>query len=145
MSNVAEIAVADPRDLVTAFTACWNRHDMASLARLFVEDAQMVNVVGIWWRDRASIEAAHAALHAGPFRDSRLVMEAPALRVLGDGLVVLHVPWRLSGQLRPDGTPDGVRRGIMLFVAGEGAAGWRILVAQNTDIAPGVVVPAAAS
>ena len=47
-------------ELLERFAAAWNRHDATALARLFVADADFVNVVGIWWRDRCAIEEAHA-------------------------------------------------------------------------------------
>jgi ketosteroid isomerase-like protein len=34
----------------------WNRHDAAAYAWLFTDDADVVNVVGWWWKGRAEIE-----------------------------------------------------------------------------------------
>jgi uncharacterized protein (TIGR02246 family) len=132
-------------DLPQAFAAAWNRHDMDSFADLFSADAEMVNVVGIHWRGREAIRAAHAGLHAGPFRDSTLEIEAVSEHPLSADFCAVHARWRLAGQRRPDGTPDGERRGILLLVARKAEAGWAIEVAQNTDIVPGVAVPSAPS
>lgn len=145
MSSAPKIGVAEPADVATAFAAHWNRHDMASLSHLFVEDAQMVNVVGMWWKSRKEIEDVHAKLHAGPFRDSRLEMGESTVRFLAENVATVHTPWRLIGQYRPDGTPDGDRSGIILFVVARSSLGWRVHACQNTDIVPGVAVPLARS
>jgi uncharacterized protein (TIGR02246 family) len=92
-----ENSIVDPIDLAAAFAACWNRHDMAAMARLFLDDAHMINVVGIWWESAAEIEEAHAQLHAGPFRDSHLEMETSTTRLVAPGVVVVHTPWCLRG------------------------------------------------
>ena len=98
-------------DVPAAFIAAWNRHDMAALAALFTEDAEFVNVVGLWWRTRAEIEAAHAATHATMFRDSRLKGDMAEVTSLGPGIAALHVTWTLTGQSTPDGTPAEPRQG----------------------------------
>jgi uncharacterized protein (TIGR02246 family) len=128
-------------DLATAFVEAWNRHDMQALAALFTEDAHFVNVVGMWWKSRAEIEAAHAATHASIFKNSHLDARVAAKTPLGSGMTALHVTWRLTGQTQPDGTPSGPRRGILLLIASEAPDGWRIRVAQNTDIMPGILAP----
>ena len=51
------------RAQVERFVSAWNEHDMRALSRLFADDADFVNVVGIWWKSRREIEAAHAATH----------------------------------------------------------------------------------
>lgn len=130
-----------PEEIPTAFMDAWNRHDMGALAALFAKDADFVNVVGMWWKSRAEIEAAHTATHATLFRDSRLSGEIASRKELRPGVVALHLTWELTGQTAPDGTPEGPRRGILLFIATEEADGWTIRAAQNTDIVPGILAP----
>ncbi|MDX8512638.1 SgcJ/EcaC family oxidoreductase [Mesorhizobium captivum] len=47
-----ELALSKPEDVATAFADAWNRHDMDDFAALFSEDANFVNVVGMWWKNR---------------------------------------------------------------------------------------------
>ena len=42
-----------------AFFDRWNDHDAEGIAALFAEDADFVNVVGLWWRNRRAIRKAH--------------------------------------------------------------------------------------
>lgn len=131
-----------PQTVPGAFMEAWNRHDMQALAALFAEDANFVNVVGMWWKSRAEIHAAHEATHATIFRNSRLEGEIGAITDLGSGVVALHLTWQLSGMSDPQGNQAPPRRGILLFILQEFPdSGWRIKVAQNTDIIEGAMVP----
>ncbi len=136
-------AVASPDMLPSLFASAWNAHDMAALAQLFAEDADFVNVVGIWWRDRRAIEEAHAFAHHTFFRDSHLKIEDATVKYLRPDLVTVHSRWTLSGQDEPDGSVAKLRRGVLLFVASHEHHGWCIRTAQNTDIVPeALTVPA---
>lgn len=132
-----------PDDLPALFAGAWNRHDMAALAGLFAEDADFVNVVGIWWRDRRAIEEAHAFAHRTFFRNSRLQIDEAAVKHLRPDLATVHSTWTLYGQEEPDGRAGAPRRGVLLLVASHEADGWRIRTAQNTDIVPQALTAAA--
>jgi uncharacterized protein (TIGR02246 family) len=116
---------------------------MDDFAALFSEDANFVNVVGMWWKDRAEIEAVHRATHNTMFRDSRLEGVAASVVELSPGLASVHYRWTLTGASAPDGSPAGTREGILLLVVRKEHLGWRIKVAQNTDIVPGAIAPPA--
>lgn len=49
-----------PEQIPSLFAEAWNARNPDALAALFDEDAEFVNVTGLWWRDRASIRRAHA-------------------------------------------------------------------------------------
>lgn len=80
------LSAADDRAIRKAlanYEAAWNSHDMKALGGLFREDAEFINVVGMHWRGRADIVAAHAAFHETMFKDCLLKTDAIALRPLG--------------------------------------------------------------
>lgn len=121
-----------------AFAAAWMARDAGALATLFAEDADFVNVVGIWWQDREAIRRAHDYGLTTFFRDSRLTLGRVKCRRLGEAATVVHARVALSGQRAPDGTPAGRRAGILSFVMERQAdGGWLCVSAQNTDIVPG--------
>ena len=95
-----------------------------------------MNVVGIWWEDRAAIRKAHHYGLTTFFRASRLTVGRVKLRDLGTSAVV-HARMILSGQIAPDGTEAGARHTILSFVMARQADGWLCVAAQNTDILPG--------
>jgi uncharacterized protein (TIGR02246 family) len=133
--------IGRPEQAASTFAGAWNRHDMDEFASLFASDASFVNVVGMWWRNQSEIEAAHRATHETIFRDSQLAGDVSSVVELAPGLAAVHYTWALTGAYAPDGSPAGVRKGILLLIVQEGPSGWLIKVAQNTDIIPGIIAP----
>ncbi len=132
-----------PEDALARFAAAWNGRDAKALAALFDEDADFVNVVGIWWRRRRAIEKAHDYALKRFFRDSRITIEEVSVRRIGDGAATVHGRWLMEGQRAPDDTVLDPRRGVMLLVLRRTDDGWSVAAAQNTDIVPGAETMAA--
>ncbi|AZN96179.1 SgcJ/EcaC family oxidoreductase [Mesorhizobium sp. M9A.F.Ca.ET.002.03.1.2] len=135
------LMISKSEDAASAFADAWNRHDMGDFAALFADDANFVNVVGMWWKSRTEIERAHRATHETMFRDSRLEGVVSSVVELAPGLASVHYTWTLTGASAPDGSPAGTREGILLLIVKEEQSGWRIKVAQNTDIVPRAIAP----
>ncbi len=127
----------DATPFVNAFVAAWMARNGKALADLFVEDADFVNVVGIWWEDRAAIERAHQYALDSFFSETRLIPGRVKTRALGPDHLLVHLRARLVGQKTPDGNRAGDRTTILSFVLERRAEGWRALSAQNTDIVLG--------
>jgi uncharacterized protein (TIGR02246 family) len=49
-----------PGRIAQLWIDAWNDRDADRLAALFAEDAEFVNVTGLWWHDREAIRKAHA-------------------------------------------------------------------------------------
>jgi uncharacterized protein (TIGR02246 family) len=129
----AEAAV---KGVGAAFVDDWNRHDMKSFGSLFAEDAQFVNVIGLWWHSRAEIQKEHEALHATRMRTSHVVASETLVHLLGPDAAVLLMRWQLTGDTGIDGVTLPVRQGVMSLVTVRAGGNWRIASAQNTDIVP---------
>jgi uncharacterized protein (TIGR02246 family) len=114
----------------------WNTHDMKAFAQLFRDDAEFVNVYGMWWTGRERIQAEHEATHATVFRHSRLSVKKMQVKFLRPDVASLHVLWELTGLALPNGQALPDRKGVLVYVLVKDAAEWRIAVGQNTDIAP---------
>jgi uncharacterized protein (TIGR02246 family) len=142
MNTIAKTGSAVPRttdqnqieELATAFGESWNTHDMARFAGLFAHDADFVNVVGMWWKNREEIEKAHAHTHSTFFKDSRLSVKTAAVKFLRPDVATAHVLWELVGQIEPDRTVGKPRHGVLLLVCAKQNGSWLIHTAQNTDI-----------
>ena len=128
--------VPSPDAFVPAFVAAWMARDGEALAALFAPDADFVNVVGIWWEDRAAIAKAHSYALGSFFSDTRLAPGLVKLREMGD-VAVIHARMRLTGQRAPDGGPAEARTTILIFVLRCEAEGWACVSAQNTDVVVG--------
>jgi uncharacterized protein (TIGR02246 family) len=122
--------------VAAAFIDNWNRHDMESFAGLFADDAQFVNVVGLWWHSRAEIQEQHEALHATRMRISHLVATETAVRLLRPDVAVVHIRWELTGDTGIDGVTLPMRQGVMSLVTVIAGRKWQIASAQNTNVIP---------
>lgn len=128
--------VAAPEDFPAAFRDAWMARDGDAIGRLFADDADFVNVVGIWWEDRRAIARAHGYALGSFFAATRLSLGRVKVRRLGD-VAIVHARVRLTGQTAPDGSEAGSRTTILVFVLQRGDDGWLGVAAQNTDVVPG--------
>src|SRR5438477_12680723 len=93
----------DIENVVRAFGEHWNQHDMEAFAQLFANDAEFVNVVGLWWKGREEIKRAHLATHATMFKKSRLEIGDVAIRFITSEVAIARSRWALSGHASPSG------------------------------------------
>lgn len=127
-----------PQDIPRLFAAAWNARDATGLANLFVDDAEFVNVVGLWWHKKADIERAHDYGLRNIFKDSTLSARRIEIKKLKEDVAVIHVRWHLAGQTGDDGGVLEDRFSIMVFVAQLLADRWYVIAAQNTDVISGM-------
>ena len=132
-------ARAEVERVVAAFAEAWNRHDMEAFAELFAPDAEFVNVVGMWWKGRAEIKAAHEFTHSTMFKSSRLTILETSVRFLVPELAIARSRWLLENHVGPDGEPLPARHGVLVNVLILRDGRWSIIDAQNTDIIEGVL------
>jgi uncharacterized protein (TIGR02246 family) len=134
------------RKVVNGFAEAWNRHDMDALGALFTPDADFVNVGGVHWKGRDSIQLNHAFLHGaipasttgvtppqiayGIFKTSNLTFKQVDVRFLRKDVAVAHVQTELQGDAR---TKDPRHTLLVMFLTKEDGR-WFIAVAQNTEI-----------
>jgi uncharacterized protein (TIGR02246 family) len=132
MSAQDESAV---RALIQEFVDAWNRHDMRTLAGLFAEDADFVDVFGNWFKDRTTIEDALAQRHATVFRKSRFAEKEVVVRFHKPDLAIVHAVIELSGAVdrRGQALPPGL--GVITSVIEKTNSGWQIIALQNTAVA----------
>jgi uncharacterized protein (TIGR02246 family) len=114
----------------------WNAHDMKGFARLYADDAEFVNVYGMWWTGRPRIQSEHEATHATVFRNSRLSAKEIRVKFLRPDVASLHMRWDLTGLALPNGQPLPDRKGVLAYILVKEGGEWRIAVGQNTDIVP---------
>jgi hypothetical protein len=135
----------DVRQFVSGFVAAWNQHDMEGFGKLFATDADFVNVAGLRWKGRESIQMQHAWAHGaiprdtpgfdssdphyGIFRTSTLRFTQIDVRLLRKDVAVTLVNSELVGDAR---TPNP-RHTVLTFVLTRQNGGWLIAAAQNTE------------
>ncbi len=126
-------------EMPSLFVQAWNTRNADALASLFDEDAEFVNVTGLWWHDRDSIRAAHAYGLDRIFNKSTLSIDETRAKQLSYDVAVVHARMTLSGQA-PIGSikEPGSRTTIFSFVVHRVDGGWRCASAQNTDVIRGM-------
>jgi uncharacterized protein (TIGR02246 family) len=127
-----EAEVTKIRALAVDWEHAWNKHDMKSLAALFTEDADFVNVGAKHWKGRKEIEAQHAA-RLSQFIESIWETSGIEVQFLRPDVALVHVSWGLKGDKDPDGSPRQPREGIFTWVAIKEQGKWLIRAAQNTN------------
>ena len=128
------------RNVQTRQAEAWNRHDAKAYAALFTEDADVVNVLGWWWKGRPQIESKLTAAYTFVFRDSALTITDVSVRFLTRDIAVAHVLWSMVGAKMPQGIPEP-RQGIQTQVLQRQAGKWLIAAFQNTHAVPEVPFP----
>ena len=126
-----------PEDIPRLFAAAWNSKNAKALAHLFMEDAEFVNVVGLWWHNRNDIEQAHDYGLRTFFKASTITARRTKIKKLDEEVAIVQVRWKLAGQVGKDGGMLEDRYSIMTFVAQQHEDGWIVAAAQNTDIISG--------
>ncbi len=131
-------AFDQPERLPEIWALAWNRRDPETLAALFDEDAEFVNVTGLWWHDRAAILKAHRYGLDVIFNASEITLRRVTVKWLRDDVAVVHATMRLTGQTPiAEVARPGPRTTIFSFVVHRTDGRWRCASAQNTDIVPG--------
>ncbi|MCR8547626.1 SgcJ/EcaC family oxidoreductase [Salipiger sp. P9] len=128
----------EPEAFPAAFARAWATREGTEIAALFTEDADFVNVTGLWWTGRDRIAAPHDYALKSFFAGTELRPGRIAVRRLGDDIALVRCRFTLTGQRLPDGAAAGPRQTILLFVLQRGPTGWRAVTAQNTDVVPGM-------
>ena len=115
----------------------WNRHDARAYADLFTSDADVVNVLGWWWRGRREIETKLRAAYAAVFADSTLSVEAVSVRFLTPSVAIAHVRWTMVGAKSPDRSGTHIpQKGIQTQTLRKVSGVWLIAAFQNTNTVP---------
>lgn len=126
-----------PLEVVHLFAEAFRARDAAAIGRLFAEDADLVNEVGLWWTSRHSIRRVFKRAFQREFREASIDFDKVSLRRIGTDAAVVLTRWQLTGQIDPDDVPADLRRGVLTFVLQRLPDGtWLIVAAQSTDIVP---------
>lgn len=139
MKEAIEVTPRTPEDIPNLFIKYWNIRRADALAELFEEDADFINVVGLWWNKRKDIFKAHDYGLKVIFNNSDLSAIRIKTKMLADDIAVVHAKIKLTGQTDHNGIEAGVRRTILTFVVRKKENGlWTAVSAQNTDVIGGV-------
>jgi uncharacterized protein (TIGR02246 family) len=132
------VELTSPEDVPNMFIEAWNEKNPEKLAAIFDEDAEFINVTGLWWHNRESIFEAHDYGLKVIFKDSKLSLRKSKVKYLSDNIAVVNARVHLDGQTDIKGKKAQARNTIFTFVVHINEEGfWTCASAQNTDVVPG--------
>ena len=124
----------DVEAVARSYVSAWNAHDMNAMRATLASDAEWVNVVGMHWRGRDQIVFAHAAMHAGMFRNNRLNLKAISSRQLAPGVAVLLLEFVQDAYQVPSGPLQQRALDRLTLIVLRRPEGWRIVHGHNTIV-----------
>lgn len=127
-----------PEDIPALFVEAWNQRDARQIANLFEEEAEFVNVIGLWWHTRNQIEKAHDYGLKVIFNTSEALLQKTKTTWLSSDIAVVHAKMMMRNQTAKDEIINpAIRQTIFSFVVRRIDDHWMCRSAQNTDIVPG--------
>jgi len=127
-----------PEAIPNRFVEGWNNRDVDEMMSAFTDDAEFVNVVGLWWHNKDQIRKAHDYGLKVIFQNSTLKIQKTRVKFLSDTIAVVHTKMRLTGQSSTgDVSNPKFRQNIFSFVVQQFENDWLCVSAHNTDIVPG--------
>jgi uncharacterized protein (TIGR02246 family) len=124
------------RALVNEFANTWNRHDMKAMHELDTEDVEWINVVGHYWRGKATVYKGHVAIHKGMCAKTSMSVESATIRSIAPTVAVAVATLQSGPSLDPrySWVVAVKTRGSFTMVKRDGI--WKIAHFQNTVINP---------
>ena len=124
-----------PESILKVFAEAWNKRDAGKIASLFDDDAEFINVTGLWWHKREDIERAHDYGLRTIFSHSKLSILQTRVKYLSEAIAVVQAKMKLTGQRPAAGVAaPGERKTIFTFVVHRQGERWSCASAHNTDI-----------
>jgi uncharacterized protein (TIGR02246 family) len=124
------------REVIRGIEDSWNAHDMKAYGKLFSEDAEFINVVGMHWRGRKDIVAAHTAFHETSFKNHNIKTDTVDIRSLGERHAIAVVTTTNDSFKTPGGQVIPKRQNRQTYVMTKGPDGWKIAHGHNVPVDP---------
>lgn len=112
----------------------WNQHDMNAFTRAFREDAEGINVVGMYWRGKAALLKHLTDYHATILKDVKEYIEEVEIHPLDGTHAITVAIWKVDGFKSPSGVDVPPCRHRSTLVLAKESDGWKVVHFHNTVI-----------
>ena len=119
--------------VIYGYADAWNTRAGKGFGDGFADDADFVNIFGMYFSGREEIEKRHLSILQTFLKDSILEIQNVHLREVQPGWVVAIVRWKCSGFNHPHTTSE-MREGVFTHVFQLKDGRWQIIASQNTMI-----------
>ncbi len=118
--------------VIMDMTDAFNRHEPD--ASLFTNDADFVNVNGIWLRGGAEIEQGRKARFETVLKEARIRLLDIRIRFIRPDVAIAHVTNETSGMVLPGGQKLPVQQELNIRVLTKENGRWLVAAFHNTSV-----------
>jgi len=130
------------RKVLASFDEAFNKHDADAVAALYTDDAEFINISGMWWRGRAEIRRGTAFVLANIFQNTTIQTDSISVRFpTRDTAIAVITQHTVGSFVLPDGTRISSTSARLTYFLVKAGGCWMIAGGQNTEIKPGLHDP----
>lgn len=124
---------------VSQMVSDWNTHEFKNMDSYMTEDVEWVNIVGMWWKGRAEVKAAHQGNFGAFFKGVPFKQKSLQTRFLTKDVAVATLISNVGEFFPPDGIDHGNNKmpasdDILTLVFVKKNEKWLIASGQNTVV-----------
>ena len=117
----------------------WNTHDFKNIDSYMTEDVEWVNIVGMWWKGREEVKAAHRGNFGAFFKGVPFTKKSLSTRFITKDVAVTILVCSVGEFFPPDGIDHGNNKmpasdDILTLVFVKKNGKWLISSGQNTVV-----------
>jgi len=131
------------RQLLKDQETAWNKHDMEAFTKPLRDDAEGINVAGMYWSGKAAIVKHLVEFHATFLKDCQEYVDEMQIHPIDDAHAIVVSIWRVSAFKGPGGAVIPACRHRDTSVLAKDADGWKVVHFHNTTIDEAKVAAAA--
>lgn len=138
----AQLPAADEaaiRQTVAQMTRNYTDHKFADMAAYTTADVSWVNIVGMWWRGRPAVQAAHQQIFDTIFKGVAFAPGPLSVRAVAPGVAVANLYCHVGAFYPPDGVNHGNNKegdddDLLTLVLVKQRGRWLLAAGQNTVV-----------
>jgi uncharacterized protein (TIGR02246 family) len=124
------------RAVVMSYAEAWNHHDMRALSELFTDDADWINIVGMYWRGKTGLVKAHDVFHRTIFRTMEIGVTDIGIRAITPDVTAAVIGLRAGEYTTPDGKQRSATLDRLSLILVNHDGEWKITHGHNTVVDP---------
>jgi uncharacterized protein (TIGR02246 family) len=122
------------REILKDQETAWNKHDMNAFTKAFRDDAEGINVAGMYWQGKPALLKHLTGFHATFLKNCQEYLEEVQVHSIGEGYAVAVNIWKVDGFTGPGGVAFPACRHRSTVALAKGADGWKVVHFHNTTI-----------
>lgn len=125
--------------VATSFLNSFKNHDFSDMDTYALQDVNVINPAGMWWKSRADVQKAFRAFHQTFFKNASMTEERRSVRFISQDAAIIHLIVKMSAFYPPDGVDRGNNkrgdnRHVATMVVVKHNNKWLLASIQNTAI-----------